>query len=444
MTARGAADLALERHATSKLATDERSRRHRHARLPRRGAARDLRRVPLRSAHRRARGAPSGLLSCAARAASVSEQLAVAAPSRARPSRCRTSSSTRPARLKFLKTAPTELAASAARRAPARAGPSRASTCASPTTAAPSSTAPARARACASGSARSTGFETRRAPAGRSTGASGGVARGRAHRARPQLSRGNRDDDHGHRQRPTGARHAADCRRCSTPTGRCCRGTSFPLAVLAIELAAAARSTSTSIPTKAWVRFRAPARRPGGAAVAAVQDALRQPTSSAPGGLDAAAGEPGGDGRRSRRGRPDGASPRRLASARCQQAALFREARRAVRRQPSSARVVGQLQDTFIVSTTDDEVFFVDQHVAHERVLFERLRGRARRRARCRRRSCSSRSRSSSARGQAGAARALARRTLERLGLRARGIRRTHACSCARCPRSSRARSPGG
>jgi DNA mismatch repair protein MutL len=36
-------------------------------------------------------------------------------------------------------------------------------------------------------------------------------------------------------------------------------------------------------------------------------------------------------------------------------------------------RVLGQVQDTFVVSTSDDEVFFLDQHVAHERVLFERL-----------------------------------------------------------------------
>ena len=36
-------------------------------------------------------------------------------------------------------------------------------------------------------------------------------------------------------------------------------------------------------------------------------------------------------------------------------------------------RVLGQVQDTFIVATSDDEVFFLDQHVVHERVLFERL-----------------------------------------------------------------------
>jgi hypothetical protein len=38
-------------------------------------------------------------------------------------------------------------------------------------------------------------------------------------------------------------------------------------------------------------------------------------------------------------------------------------------------RVLGQVQDTFIVSTTEDEVFFLDQHVVHERVVFEQVRG---------------------------------------------------------------------
>jgi DNA mismatch repair protein MutL len=37
-------------------------------------------------------------------------------------------------------------------------------------------------------------------------------------------------------------------------------------------------------------------------------------------------------------------------------------------------RVLGQVQDTFIVSASEDEVFFLDQHVAHERVIFERVR----------------------------------------------------------------------
>ena len=35
--------------------------------------------------------------------------------------------------------------------------------------------------------------------------------------------------------------------------------------------------------------------------------------------------------------------------------------------------MLGQAQDTFIVAVSDTEVFFVDQHAAHERVLFDRL-----------------------------------------------------------------------
>jgi DNA mismatch repair protein MutL len=41
---------------------------------------------------------------------------------------------------------------------------------------------------------------------------------------------------------------------------------------------------------------------------------------------------------------------------------------------PRFGALVGQLQDTFVVAASDDEVFFIDQHVAHERVLFERLK----------------------------------------------------------------------
>ena len=57
------------------------------------------------------------------------------------------------------------------------------------------------------------------------------------------------------------------------------------------------------------------------------------------------------------------------------QASLFREGEAGYQREPAFGRVVGQIEDTFIVAHTADEVFFVDQHVAHERVLFERLRG---------------------------------------------------------------------
>ncbi len=42
-------------------------------------------------------------------------------------------------------------------------------------------------------------------------------------------------------------------------------------------------------------------------------------------------------------------------------------------------RVLGQVQDTFIVSTSEREVFFLDQHVAEERVIFDRLQADLRR-----------------------------------------------------------------
>jgi DNA mismatch repair protein MutL len=54
------------------------------------------------------------------------------------------------------------------------------------------------------------------------------------------------------------------------------------------------------------------------------------------------------------------------------QPALFREDTPAFGA-PRFGAVIGQLQDTFIVAASDEEVFFIDQHVAHERVLFERL-----------------------------------------------------------------------
>jgi len=56
-----------------------------------------------------------------------------------------------------------------------------------------------------------------------------------------------------------------------------------------------------------------------------------------------------------------------------EQAALFKEPA-APYAATRFGRVLGQVQETFIVATTDDEVFFLDQHVVHERVLFEQVR----------------------------------------------------------------------
>src|SRR3989440_6906145 len=138
----------------------------------------------------------------------------------------------------------------------------------------------------------------------------------------------------------------------------------FPLVVVAIDMPAADVDANVH-PTKAWVRFRHP-RLVQEMLLAALRDALRTPdvvpTMSAAGGAmwsGGAAGEssPGED---------------RPSEAEDNQHALFAETPAAYG--PGRfGRVLGQVQDTFIVATSDDEVFFLDQHVVHERVLFERL-----------------------------------------------------------------------
>jgi DNA mismatch repair protein MutL len=117
-------------------------------------------------------------------------------------------------------------------------------------------------------------------------------------------------------------------------------------------------------PAKAWVRFRAP-RLVQELLFVAVQEALRSAEvvqrqgGTAPMGAVTAGGEtfiaPAGD----------VATP-------LSQPGLFQEAAASWNAERFGA-VVGQLQETFIVAATEEEVFFVDQHVAHERVLFERL-----------------------------------------------------------------------
>ncbi|RPH76269.1 MAG: hypothetical protein EHM88_20005, partial [Candidatus Rokuibacteriota bacterium] len=94
--------------------------------------------------------------------------------------------------------------------------------------------------------------------------------------------------------------------------------------------------------------------------VAALHAALRRP-----GVVPAFAGEP--------RSGPTAQEPLGEVAA-AGQPALFHEpaAPYAARR---FGRVLGQVQDTFIVSTTEDEVFFLDQHVVHERIIFEQVRG---------------------------------------------------------------------
>ena len=182
--------------------------------------------------------------------------------------------------------------------------------------------------------------------------------------APPQRARGNRDEItlivNGRPVRDTAlAQGLIEAYRPMLPRHQ------FPVAALLIDLPLPEVDVNVH-PTKAWVRFRSP-RLVQEAVFRAVQDALRsqgvvQPqqglTRAGSGDRDMipqSADLPGGV-----------ASPE-------SQGALFREAEASFGPGRFGA-VVGQLQETFIVAGSDNEVFFIDQHVAHERVLFEELR----------------------------------------------------------------------
>lgn len=129
----------------------------------------------------------------------------------------------------------------------------------------------------------------------------------------------------------------------------------FPVAVLQLELPTEEVDINVH-PTKAWVRFRQP-RLVQELVFAAVQEALRAP-EVVPSPRPASPSLP----------MPDSST-----APFHDQAALFRE--EPARYSPGLFGIlVGQLQDTFLVSASEEEVFFLDQHVAHERVLFERLK----------------------------------------------------------------------
>ena len=148
----------------------------------------------------------------------------------------------------------------------------------------------------------------------------------------------------------------------------------FPFAAVSIALPAADVDANVH-PGKTWVRFRHP-RLVQEMVIAAIGEALRRdrvmPVLGVPRTDSPGAGFIGGAvGTVVASDHIDDAVGVAPGVAR-DQPALFAEAPK-----PYSAarfgRVLGQVQETFIVAASDDEVFFLDQHVAHERVLFERL-----------------------------------------------------------------------
>jgi len=209
--------------------------------------------------------------------------------------------------------------------------------------------------------------------------------------APPQLARGNRDEItlivNGRPVRDAQlGQTLLDAYRPLLPRDQ------FPVAVLLLDVPAHQVDVNVH-PTKAWVRFRAP-RLVQEALYLAVQEALRaSAVVQRQGGLGAVQGAQGGPA--ASPGAPSGGAvpgdpaagglawPPATAEAQAEyalgvapsadvaQGRLFASAEAAA---PALfGAVVGQLHETFIVAASEEEVFFIDQHVAHERVLFERL-----------------------------------------------------------------------
>ena len=174
----------------------------------------------------------------------------------------------------------------------------------------------------------------------------------------PDLHRGSRDDVvvvvNGRPVRDPGLLQAVlGAYRPMLPRDR------FPLVALWISMAFVDVDVNVH-PTKAWVRFRHP-RLVHEMVMAALGDTLRReavvpsvrvPSHEPVSGSEAA-------------GATTGARP-------VEQEPLFAEPAAAYGR-ADLGRVLGQVQDTFVVAASEREVFFVDQHAAHERVLYERL-----------------------------------------------------------------------
>src|SRR5206468_5406920 len=171
----------------------------------------------------------------------------------------------------------------------------------------------------------------------------------------PDLARGNRDEIvlivNGRPVRdPALLQATLDAYRPLLPRDR------FPVVLLAITLAEADVDVNVH-PTKAWVRFRHP------------RLIYEMVATATLGGLRRPAVIPDVEVRAEGDDRPSATTFSGVA----EQVALFGDATGPGQARGLFGRVLGQVQDTFVVSTSEDEVFFLDQPVAHERVLFERL-----------------------------------------------------------------------
>jgi DNA mismatch repair protein MutL len=136
----------------------------------------------------------------------------------------------------------------------------------------------------------------------------------------------------------------------------------FPLALLVLAVPPGQVDVNVH-PTKAWVRFRQP-RLVHDLVHEAIAGALRRVDATPMQRLAAIDASPP-----VAEAGPPGATEDTFG-----QASLFRETEAPYPAARSFGQPIGQIEDTFIVAYTADEVFFIDQHVAHERVLFERLR----------------------------------------------------------------------
>jgi DNA mismatch repair protein MutL len=183
--------------------------------------------------------------------------------------------------------------------------------------------------------------------------------------APPSLSRTHRDDIHlivnGRAVRDTLLTQAlTEAYRPLLPRDQ------FPLAVLVLTIDPGELDVNVH-PTKSWVRFRQPR---------ALYDLVHEGVAQALRRLDAVParqvtwpGVPDLAISASAVGGPLTGDPAVEG-----QVSLFRDREAEYASPVLFGQPIGQIEDTFIVAYTQEEVFFVDQHVAHERVLFEQLR----------------------------------------------------------------------